>query len=161
MKVATAMDNTKLALRVGEWRKSTYQIWLLHYRVIIFEMKKRRFFLVTYHRRRRLADTMRVAAAASAPKTAPAAMAAVLPGTRHRQSLWSEMATKTCAYIRSTCHFMMYLTTTYLKIHSVETRVTDRLKEKWKLYTCIPNFHLSWGLARSTIWYQKRVFYNY
>lgn len=69
---------------------------------------------------------MRVAAAASAPKTAPAAMAAVLPG----KSMWSEMATKTCAYIRLTCHFMMYLTTTYLKIHSVETRVTDRLKEK-------------------------------
>lgn len=73
---------------------------------------------------------MRVAAAASAPKAAPAAMAAVLPGTRHGQSLLSEMATKTCAYIRSTCHFMMYLTTTYLKIHLVETRVTDRLKGK-------------------------------
>lgn len=74
---------------------------------------------------------MRVVAAASAPKAAPAAMAAVLPGRRHRQRLWSEMATKTYAYIRSTCHFMMYLTTTtYLKIHSVGTRVTDRLKEK-------------------------------
>lgn len=26
MNVATAMDNTKLALRVDEWQKSTYQI---------------------------------------------------------------------------------------------------------------------------------------
>lgn len=87
IKVATVMDNTKskLALGVGEWRKSTYQIWL-HYRVIIFEIKKNWVFVVTYHRRRRLAETIRVAAAASAPNAAPAAMAAVLPGTRHRQS---------------------------------------------------------------------------
>lgn len=50
--------------------------------------------MVTYHRRRRLAETTRVAAAASAPNAAPAAMAAVLPGTRQRQSSMSEMATK-------------------------------------------------------------------